>query len=585
MPRLNENITKSPIVIFAGGGASDHLGYPVGSRFLAMLREQFAGSTAQDALFRALDSDQHPNFEYIYDYVDRLCELANVVHVPVQPDLIEQITAPATDYLGPLPVMVDTWAKDTAGISRIAQELRNRLSSVLIEQYGNLKKPTVLEGSCWPAFLRLLHPGPRHVLPVFTTNYDLAFEDLDRQFAKRELTPHDAIDRSFRGPKWVIPAIYDAISADGSDLGIVIFRLHGCVAWQELAPESQSPDGAVAEVVFDGNGRPVVDPEKAALVWPSPTKLPFTEPFWQAHMYLVDCLQSARLAVFIGYGFADTAIAGLLQYATQKNHDLRIVLMDSDSKVVDRAREAGLPVEEKDFLEYSFKKHTREIAEELLSRDPGVGAGEDAFKAFEGEIQHREHPKEDAVQEPEGYSNERLLLLLRNGVHEHIVAADNPGWSVQGSSLIARRDQTADEFHAFVLPFSTDGNWDVSLEFRLEPSSGWGAVALWWRGMGQPFVAIMKEYGRIRVKQMSGYARMPDRDRLLQEVEAGAHHWHRITIHRLGANIRMRVFEEGGAEIIDYQCAFGPDIWHGDVALVTTELPHNVQYRNINYSE
>ena len=343
MPRLNENITKSPIVIFAGGGASDHLGYPVGSRFLAMLREQFAGATAQDALFRALDSDQHPNFEYIYDYVDRLCELANVVHVPVQPDLIQQFTAPASDFFEPLPVIVDTWAKDTAGISGIAQELRNRLSSVLIEKYGDLKKSTVLEESCWPAFLRLLHPGPDRLLPVFTTNYDLAFEDLDRQFEKEHLVPHDAIDRSFRGPKWVIPAIYDAISADGSDLGIVIFRLHGCVAWQKLPAGSQSPDGAVAEVRFDENGRPVVDPRKAAVVWPSPTKLPFEKPFWQAHTYLVDCLQSALLVVFIGYGFADSAITGLVQYAVDNNPNLRIVLMDSDGNIVDRAQKAGLP--------------------------------------------------------------------------------------------------------------------------------------------------------------------------------------------------------------------------------------------------
>ncbi len=386
MPRLNENITKSPIVIFAGGGASDHLGYPVGSRFLAMLREQFAGATAQDALFRALDSDRHPNFEYIYDYVDRLCELANVVHVPVQPDLIQQFTAPASDFFEPLPLIVDTWAKDTARISGIAQELRNRLSSMLIEQYGDLKKPTVLEGSCWPAFLRLLHPGPDHVLPVFTTNYDLAFEDLDRQFRRQGLVPHDAIDRGSRGLSWVTPARYDNITADGRSLRVVMFRLHGCVAWQKLPAGSQSPDGAVAEVRFDENDRPVVDPRKAALVWPSPTKLPFTEPFWQAHMYLVDCLQSALLAVFIGYGFADTAIAGLLQYATQKNRDLRIVLMDSGAGTVEGAQAAGLPVEEKDFLEHSFVEHTMEIADELLSREKGVGAGLDAFKRFEEEV-------------------------------------------------------------------------------------------------------------------------------------------------------------------------------------------------------
>ncbi len=165
------------------------------------------------------------------------------------------------------------------------------------------------------------------------------------------------------------------------------------------------------------------------------------------------------------------------------------------------------------------------------------------------------------------------------------LTGDRVGWVVYEDCLVASWDHTVDEFESFILPFSTDGNWDVSLEFRLEPSSEWGGVALWWRGMGQPFVAIMKEYGRIRVKQMCGYARMPDRDIVLHEVEAAGHHWHRIVINRLGTIIRIRAFEEEGPEILDHPLRFDANTWHGQVALVTTELPHNVHYRNIDYPE
>ncbi len=582
MARLNKEITKSQIIVFAGGGASNHLKYPVATEFLQKLREEFQGDNNEDKLFQVICRQYLPNFEYIYDYAQRISEV--VERICPAKATASSIAQAFFDTGIQSACHLDEWVEKGASVRPAAAKLNTRLARILIETYGQLKDESVVKQSCWPAFLDLIHPGPDRVLSVFTTNYDLAFEDLEGNLASSHVPLHCCYTERFRGPRFVVPIEYGRLRVGPEERPVVLFHLHGCVAWQRIARGTAAPDGACAEINFDAKGRPQVDPNKLTVVWPSPTKFPFEEPFWTAHMYLIECLQSAELVVFIGYGFLDTTIAHLIGYAVHKNPDLRIVLVDSDSKAVDRAQEeAGLPEGQVELLEHSFGEDTRQVANGLLSREKGVGAGLDAFEAFAEEVRERNERKPE-LQPPPG-SNQWLLEALSNGVHHGSLVGADRIWMVEGHSLIARRHRTGEEFDSFVLPFRPGGNWVVSVEFRLQPSSDWGGVGVWWRGMGQPFLAVMKEQEKLRVKLMSGYARMPDRDQLLGEVQAARNHWHRIMISQSGTAIRIRAFEEDGAKLLDLRLPFDPDIWHGEVALVTTELPHEVEYRNIDYPQ
>ena len=382
VPQFNEKITNSNIMVLAGAGASAHLEYPIGSAYLGQLRENYSSDRARDKLFGTIVSDECRNFEYIYEYVDQAAELLSVV-APGGPlannfGVREASTAEPDDVCA-----LRRWLREGRTVGAVAKELREELYSTLIQVYGELRARDMIEASCWPLFLDLVHPGQGKVLPVFTTNYDLVFEDLRDRFIERKLTPEYGYQESFRGPRIVMPKLLDEVSPGPEARAVAFFRLHGCVAWESIPGGAK--DGAYAQIRFDDD-RPQAAPSKLAVVRPSLTKVPFEEPYWTAHMYLVECLRSAELVVFIGYGFADTSIVHLIKYAMLKNPVLKIAVMDPDTQALTIAQEAGLPAEKLQPIRHCFGEHTREMAEELLSRDPSVGAGLDAFKEFEKEV-------------------------------------------------------------------------------------------------------------------------------------------------------------------------------------------------------
>lgn len=380
MRELNPDIIKSKVVVFAGAGASAHLGYPTGGEFLYDLYARFG--EAQDdvmrSLFNALENWAVPpcaaktrtetNFEQLYESADILTSLISRVCLP--PGGVGapcDISMRAFEEMFPSQQVQD-WMGGCEDLRKSAEKLQRRLRAHLIRTYGVLQPEETLEESCWPDFLHELCSWG-YITPVFTTNYDLALEDLERWFGWRDVSVNFGHIEA-RGVRRISPDEYEGF--DLEEFNAAVFRLHGCVAWQRMRRRAVDADGAVAFMAFDpATLRPVVKPDKTAVIWPSPSKLPFEREFWRSHEYLVECVANCRVLAFIGYGFADRALMSLVSYAAHRNRDLCIVALDPASNSREKAIAAGLPQEcIGPTIRGKFEDAWRQLVEEVESLVP-----------------------------------------------------------------------------------------------------------------------------------------------------------------------------------------------------------------------
>jgi len=577
MAELNTNITESKVVIFAGAGASAHLGYPVGAQFLTTLRQEFGpkgprSGNGVGALFALADARGDENFEYVYERARNLTELVDLK----QPELMHRLSD-----LGNEPKTRSVWDWVHASwpeFQESALGLWGELQGALVDKFT---KNTSGVRSCWPHFLAEVAPSARGILPVFTTNYDLALEDHLYPPRRAGLDPCFGLgELDLRGMRSVDPELYDEFTPTQGTHGLAVLRLHGCAAWRGTEGGPSGTPEFPGSVVFDRSGNAELQPEQALVVWPSPRKLPFGEPYWHSHQYLLDCLVNCRVAVFIGYGFADTALMGMVSYVARRNSELRILICDTDDQkqpVRDRAVAAGLPDDKVENLVVVGK--FEEVWEELVKRvRKCLGLPPDA------------HPAETGSSGWEELTVEHWLAAKAAGRLAGNVQPSIPG--PDGATVEFEDKEEPDKLKPFQfvpVPADLTGWRALSFDLRLHktpPYRGWGGLGLGWHGSGQPFVLIAQEGDWIRVKRMTGQPNAGDKDeRIGGEARADRNEWHTLEIERKPSGLRLKVLGPTGEDRTPAEEEFpiADEALEGGVVFVTTEVQHRVEYRNIRY--
>lgn len=571
MSELNDNITKSELVIFAGAGASAHLGYKVGSDFLQKLKTQFdVDKTAVGELWRLMSQREYPNFEYLYECSEHLCETLGLV--PAGHAGTQTVTVSQSQQV-PEKLQVyhaEKWRYASGAVRPAADLLRSELRRLIIKEYGQLISLAKFRQSPWRTLINSLHPGGGKVLTVFTTNYDVAFEDLagfltDDELQMRFGFEPEAPVRVQR--VLIVPDKYGQIPHTTEERAVAVFKLHGCAAWRYIEDEDASED-VVAEMMLGSEGRPDADPDQAAVIWPSPSKVPFDRHFWWAHVYLMECLRSARVAAFIGYGFNDEALVHLIGYAVGKNPDLRILLCDTSENIREKAIKAGLPQEK--------------------IEDPFVGKFEDTYSEIAQAV--KEHLAQDrahcvlslAEAAWPGLSSDDWKKAGEAG----LLDTSNAKYTLGDKGISLRDNSVQREFQFMRLPFTGGDRYALALELSRQGGAGkgWGGVGLGWKGLGEPFVAVMKEGNEIRAKHMTGKTNTAKKDiSLMSPIPAADEQWHELRIEREESGVSIMVMDQTGKEIGRRRFSVDPNLLDGQMGLVTSELPHAVNYRNIRF--
>lgn len=209
---------------------------------------------------------------------------------------------------------------------REVKEFLNSCKTVILEKCGAFLKPQKL-GAHKTFLHRLSRRRMRDQrLKLFTTNYDLCFEQ-----AASELGCVALDGFSFRAPRLYDPRFfeYDIIrrSRGGDDLGnylegvFLLYKMHGSVNWARV-------NGTIKE-----ESRP--KPEEVCLIYPASGKYQqsFAKPYLESiAQYLVTVREPNTCLLVVGFGFNDDHLSEPLLAAAQSNPHLRLVIVDPRAK-------------------------------------------------------------------------------------------------------------------------------------------------------------------------------------------------------------------------------------------------------------
>lgn len=344
---LNTKITNNRYMLFVGAGASAPLGLKPTAAFLELLPEKlneliqqgYGVEFGEENLKNFLNpfftqAKKHfritlPDSEVILDYLDFLTEACR--ELDSLPGEFRQLAG-----TGGVGDFHRRWAE-------MLSQVRSYIEKVVVEHYS-----TVDGKHASKIYKPLLFSlcGQGQMLPIFTTNYDWAFEHL-ADIKPRSIYLKDGFKNSPLGERWARD-VFDKFSPRQTKTNLILFKLHGSTSWYRdaVSPEliRKFPTPA-----------PELAGSRAALIYPTQVKTQATqeEPFQTAYEYLRETMIHTKLIVIIGFSFRDPAINDILRDALTKNEGLKLAVvepnMDEDPGVAFRELLDKLGIEEREW--------------------------------------------------------------------------------------------------------------------------------------------------------------------------------------------------------------------------------------------
>ncbi len=311
----SEAITRAPIVVFLGAGASKSLGMPLMADFVSGIQED--PDLVARPLHKALLS-KDTDLEHVLEELDQLSGKAYVDAAYGKLRLADRIknsndpnyraTASPGDYFG----QTATQARE------ITQILRKKI----FETYASIKEPPKLLHIFTP-FLDGLFTNmysSKSPLVIFTTNYDPAIE----MYAGLS-SPYYALSDGFRtdaseGAIVWDRKVFDTYSLSEGTKQLVLFKLHGSTRWSRVR-------NLIAKIPFD-QFADVNAPHQNVLIYPAKTKIALEDPFFTAYDYFQRTLDLTKLVISIGYSFRDYDALTKLKTASLFNPELTVLVVD-----------------------------------------------------------------------------------------------------------------------------------------------------------------------------------------------------------------------------------------------------------------
>lgn len=209
-----------------------------------------------------------------------------------------------------------SWHERSKKLKQEVQDLKAIIYDRVIQYLGHVSGEKADE--IYKNFFdNLKYLNASNILPIFTTNYDLTFEDLCKS------TRGFKIINGLR--ERVNEFIWDPTVYQGDHRNqVLIFRLHGCSHW------FRTPGGEIFFHPKPSRGDPAF---KEVVLYPGDIKVISEEPFATAYDYLDRYLAKACICIVIGYSFRDVAIETRLRTASMTNADLKFIVVDPNKKL------------------------------------------------------------------------------------------------------------------------------------------------------------------------------------------------------------------------------------------------------------
>ena len=318
---LNVEVIKNKHVLFVGAGASAPLGLKPTQPFLELLIQELPklilegfriemGEQSQTTLNQVFaQAAQHfevdlPDSEVVLDYLNYLSK--------------------ACDKLNSLPDIFMLLAKTggNTGVHRqwgdMFSQLQAHIQKIIVEHYSTVDGK--LASKIYKPLLNLLCRQGQ-ALPIYTTNYDWAFEHL-AEANEADLYIEDGFMKTPTGERWARQA-FDTFQCHPQKVNLVLFKLHGSTSWYK----EEAPPHSIRKFPRPA---PELAGSRAALIYPTQVKTQATqeEPFQTAHAYFRETMMHANLGIIIGFSFRDPAINETIRYALANNSNLKLAVIE-----------------------------------------------------------------------------------------------------------------------------------------------------------------------------------------------------------------------------------------------------------------
>lgn len=317
-----EALRNSKVLVITGAGASVPLGMPAMDGFFERLKEEWQKWMAP--ILESFPEGRKTDMELLLarlTYYEELrgvaqkdgCLTSNAVNLTALSDLVKKSHRLREDIFDEI---IRTYGKLSSKASTKAVQLYKDLYFQLVSATRN-------------------RPG---VLPIFTTNYDLTFEAIEKKVPDFKICT--GISRGGDYGVWE-SSLYEK----AQDYDFAIFRLHGCSHWV------RSRVGEIREIVFQPlPDRKDLENKEPRILYPVPDKDSRIEeePFSTAYKYLKLCLAAAKTIVIIGYSGRDAVIQDYLGEALNTDAGKKLVIVTGGKelrpelqKIMERARGAA----------------------------------------------------------------------------------------------------------------------------------------------------------------------------------------------------------------------------------------------------
>lgn len=320
---LNTGIIKNRYALFIGAGASAPLGLKPTVPFLKLLTGKLLPLVAQGENMSSFSE------ESFTDLLNGLFKKATQHFGVTLPD--SEVVLDYLDYLVSACLELDSLPTEfknlaqTGGVggfhrrwAEMLSRLRSYIQKVVVEHYSTVDGKHASK-IYKPLLSSLCEQG--QMLPIFTTNYDWAFEHL-ADIKPRSIYLKDGFKNSPLGERWARD-VFDKFSPRQTKTNLVLFKLHGSTSWYR--------DAVSPELIRKfSTPTPELAGSRAALIYPTQVKTQAIqeEPFQTAYEYLRETMLHTKLIVIIGFSFRDPAINDALHHALTKNKHLKLAVIE-----------------------------------------------------------------------------------------------------------------------------------------------------------------------------------------------------------------------------------------------------------------
>ena len=337
----NENIVNSKIILFSGAGASQPFGKWLMGEFLDHLIETIhSPSVPPKGLHGLLETiidykgkDLENILKEINDLVEKAEYLGDVKKINYIHDLLDKEAevrkrAAIMPSPGSLPTFFPSpYSKNYSRLAEMCVELRSVIEKTIFDHYAVVDKEKVVKVYDPVINILLKGKGDVNTLPIFTTNYDICFEEYCKDKGLSLIDGFPLSPNVGRDYIWE-DSNFDKFAPDKNKTQLILFKLHGSVTWYE---ERGVIKYLGASLHLNGKGS-----MKNAIIYPAKNKIALGDPFFTAYDYFQRCLDRASVAIFIGYSFRDYDTVTKIKSAFKYNPKLKVLILSPHaSEIVD----------------------------------------------------------------------------------------------------------------------------------------------------------------------------------------------------------------------------------------------------------